>query len=338
MRRKAHLFWAPIFCVIAVFVFAVSAQSQRVLNLPPGPVSVVHGPWLGAILGGTIDITLSGVPVGYDVSDGTYVGWCSEDNFQPDAGPGLSTVLYDSTDTPAALPPTYQGVPWNKVNYLLNHKLGTLQEIQAALWIIMNTDASSPTFPTTPTVTAMVTDADTFGGAFVPSYGQVVAVIIYADGLGAYGASPDNFQDTLIEVQVPRMAGCTLTLGYWKNHSSYGPAKPYDNTWACIGEDTPFYLSGKTYLEALSMPSSTGNAYYILARQFIAAKLNICSGAGTTVEVAAAMAWADSFFKTYMPSYDLKADPDFRKQVIKTSKLLDSYNNGDIGPGHCPED
>ena len=28
---------------------------------------------------------------------------------------------------------------------------------------------------------------------------------------------------------------CTLTQGYWKTHSSYGPA-PYDVTWAILGD------------------------------------------------------------------------------------------------------
>ena len=44
--------------------------------------------------------------------------------------------------------------------------------------------------------------------------------------------------------------GCTLTPGYWKTHSKYGPA-PYDATWALYGEDNIFFLSGLSNYEVL---------------------------------------------------------------------------------------
>ena len=57
--------------------------------------------------------------------------------------------------------------------------------------------------------------------------------------------------------------GCTLTPGYWKTHSDYGPA-PYDETWAEIGgeippceENTPFFNSGKSYPSS-EYPKSLG--------------------------------------------------------------------------------
>jgi hypothetical protein len=132
----------------------------------------------------------------------------------------------------------------------------------------------------------------------------------------------------------PPAEGCTLTQGYWKNHSKYGPA-PYDPTWALLGEDTAFYLSGQTYYEVINTPSSDGNAYYILARQYIAAKLNFLSGASSTPEVDAAVAWAESFFSTYTPSDELS--DEVRDDAIAAAGTLDDYNNGLIGPGHCPD-
>ena len=72
--------------------------------------------------------------------------------------------------------------------------------------------------------------------------------------------------------------GCTLTPGYWKTHSKYGPA-PYDATWAEIGEDTPFFASGKTWYDALWTEPKGGEAYYILAHAYIAAALNFKNGA-----------------------------------------------------------
>jgi hypothetical protein len=130
--------------------------------------------------------------------------------------------------------------------------------------------------------------------------------------------------------------GCTFTPGYWKTHSDRGPA-PYDNGWALIGplqEDTIFFLSGKTYYQAL-WTAPQGNAYWILAHAFIAAKLNILNGASSTPAVDAAMTFAQNYFSTKTPSSSLtKAE---RNAVIANAATLDSYNNGLTGPGHCSE-
>ena len=133
---------------------------------------------------------------------------------------------------------------------------------------------------------------------------------------------------------VMQTAGCTLTQGYWKNHSKYGPAKKYDETWALVGEDTPFFLSGKTWYQVLKTVPK-GNAYYILAKQYIAAELNILSGASTTPEVDTTLAWAESFFNSYLPGSALSKE--VRKEAVYKAWLLDIYNNGYIGPGHCSD-
>ncbi len=135
-----------------------------------------------------------------------------------------------------------------------------------------------------------------------------------------------------VRVSVPCQEGCTLTQGYWKTHSKYGPA-PYDETWAQMGEDTPFYLSGQSHYQVL-WTSPRGNAYYILASQFIAARLNALNGAATTPEVDAAMAWAEGFFNAYTPSNAPKDQASLAKAYAAT---LDQYNNGLTGPGHCSE-
>ncbi len=138
-----------------------------------------------------------------------------------------------------------------------------------------------------------------------------------------------------VDVYVP-CGGCTLTAGYWKTHSEYGPA-PCDATWDMLpgGADTIFYLSEMSYYQVLWTNPSGGNAYYILAHQFIAAKLNILNGASTTPAVDAAMSWADTFFNTYLP-YD-KLTKVVRADAIYYASILDQYNNGLIGPGHCDE-
>ncbi|MDX2136158.1 MAG: SdrD B-like domain-containing protein [Saprospiraceae bacterium] len=128
--------------------------------------------------------------------------------------------------------------------------------------------------------------------------------------------------------------GCTLTQGYWKTHSKYGPA-PYDPTWALQGEDTPFFLSGKTWYEVLWTPPSGGNGYYILAHQYIAARLNFLNGASSTQQVTAAFNAATTLFNTYTPAQWSGLPKSVKDQFISLASTLDQYNNGIIGPGHC---
>jgi hypothetical protein len=141
-------------------------------------------------------------------------------------------------------------------------------------------------------------------------------------------------QDTwTIHVMVP-CGGCTLTQGYWKTHSKYGPA-PYDDTWAMIGEDTKFFLINQTYYQVMWTSPIGGNAYYILAHQYIAAKLNIYNGAWAPSSVTDAIAWAETFFNTYKPAD--KLSKTVRAEAIYYAGVLAKFNEGYIGPGHCSE-
>ena len=123
-----------------------------------------------------------------------------------------------------------------------------------------------------------------------------------------------------------------LTQGYWKTHSKNGPA-PYDDTWALIGEDTPFYKSGQTWYQVITNNKAGGNPYYILASQYTAAKLNVLNGASTTPEVVKAITEAESFFSTYTP--DSKLSKSVREQTVALAEILDDYNNGLLTKGQC---
>jgi hypothetical protein len=138
-----------------------------------------------------------------------------------------------------------------------------------------------------------------------------------------------------VPVEVP-CTGCTLTQGYWKTHSEFGPA-PYDDTWAMLpnGASTPFFLSGKTWYEVFWTPPA-GNAYYNLARQYMAAKLNLLNGASSTSSVNGAIMWSQTqFFNLYTPT---NWPAGKRKQALGYATGLDYYNNGLVGPGHCSEE
>ena len=141
-----------------------------------------------------------------------------------------------------------------------------------------------------------------------------------------------------VTVNVPCAGGCTLTQGYWKTHSEYGPA-PYDDTWDMLpdGADTAFFDTGYSYYEILWMAPKGGNAYLILAHQYIAAELNVLNEASIPSDVLDAWEQAGELLVKYESDLSIpKKGPD-RKTAINLYELLDDYNNGLIGPGHCSE-
>jgi hypothetical protein len=147
-----------------------------------------------------------------------------------------------------------------------------------------------------------------------------------------------------IAVDVPcHNVGCTLTQGYWKTHSKYGPAAKPDPTWNLLpgglGPDTVFFKSGQTWIQVFNTPVA-GNVYYDLAHQYEAAVLNILNGASSTPAVDAAIAAAANFFNTYTPAQAgaLAKSSTARQNAIGWAATLGSYNEGAIGPGHCDED
>jgi hypothetical protein len=129
----------------------------------------------------------------------------------------------------------------------------------------------------------------------------------------------------------PPAPGCTFTQGYWKTHATGNKA---DATWALVGgPDAAFFSSGMSWLTLFNTAPKNGNAYIILAHQYMAAKLNMLAGASSTAQVDAAMTWATSFFSTYTPTSTLSTS--VRDEAIANAGTLDAYNNGVIGPGHC---
>jgi hypothetical protein len=149
------------------------------------------------------------------------------------------------------------------------------------------------------------------------------------------GATGDDDHEVI--VTVPCEEGCTLTQGYWKTHSALGPA-PEDLNWELLSEgpDTIFFLSEQTWYEVFWTAPKKGNPYYILAHQYEAAVLNILSGASSTAEVDAAIDWAEDFFSTALPTDTFSKT--LRAEIIANAGILGSYNEGDVGPGHCSED
>jgi hypothetical protein len=157
------------------------------------------------------------------------------------------------------------------------------------------------------------------------------------------GCDSENVSVTV----APMNVGCTLTQGYWRTHSKYGPA-PYDDTWMVEGfegigglEDALFFLSPQTHHQVLWTPPK-GNAYYNLAHQWIAAFLNLENGAFMPDEVVGVFEAAQNLLNEKTPDDLLKLKGKDARELpalfIQLSTVLDNYNNGELGPGHCSEE
>lgn len=130
--------------------------------------------------------------------------------------------------------------------------------------------------------------------------------------------------------------GCTKTQGYWKTHSDIANDK-FDATWSLLpsGRDTVFFLSGQTYYQVMEA-STKGSPYYSLAQQYIAAEMNMRSGASIPDGTLTAFQTARDLFGTYTPAQLAdKNNKALQAQFTALIGVLDQYNNGKTGPSHC---
>ena len=114
---------------------------------------------------------------------------------------------------------------------------------------------------------------------------------------------------------------CTYTQGWYKNHTSSWPA----------GNLTPgtVWDGGKTIIDLFNTPPK-GSQYIILAHQYITALLNIQGGSSVPPAVQTALDTAAAYFAGGGAG---AGDPNVN--ITGVSQILDDYNNGLTGPGHC---
>jgi hypothetical protein len=140
-----------------------------------------------------------------------------------------------------------------------------------------------------------------------------------------------------IEVVIPQEE-CTRPAIYWQKHTEYGPEQR-DTHWDLIqpsGENSEFFLSEKSYYEILQ-ESPWSNSYFSLARQYIATKINVLSGASIPANVQAKFDAATVLFNTYTPAEvgSWNFWHPIRRQFRSIAFILFTYNWGIIGPGSC---
>jgi hypothetical protein len=124
--------------------------------------------------------------------------------------------------------------------------------------------------------------------------------------------------------------GCTRTQGYWKTHPE---------VWA----GTSLTLGDRVYTSAellvLLTTPSRGDASLILAKQLIAAKLNVMfNGATAPAAIAEADAWIAAHDDASALPLGIAASTPAGQEAVDIAGDLDDFNNGVTGPGHCEDD
>jgi hypothetical protein len=179
-------------------------------------VAAVGAVWMPSLPSGTVTlgitnqtawtfpwmVALTGVGSGFDVSDGTYTGWCVDTEHGIDRTQTYLVNLYSSYDPTLASMPATASVDWDLINYVLNNKdAGTADDIQAVLWYIVSgdwlTDAAWGYSHTTE-ADAILADAMANGVGYEPEEGDILAVICLP-----VGSEEERAQMIVIEITVP---------------------------------------------------------------------------------------------------------------------------------------
>ena len=153
----------------------------------------------------------------------------------------------------------------------------------------------------------------------------MLALVVIASSVGLTKAVFSDSESLHVRLQAGTWV-CTYTMGYWKNHPE---AWPMEN----------ITIGGVSYDKAeavaiLEIPPE-GDATYILAHQLIAAKLNVANGADFD-QIQLTIEEADAWLSTHSLGSNPLA-PE-REQGIALAEMLDSYNNGLLGPNHCEDE
>jgi hypothetical protein len=200
------------------YIIQASDVTANVETLPTGlSAKGAYGTWLQGSKS-TMNITLSGLSPTSGIPNGIYAGWCIQDHiFGNLIQVAQVATLYSSIGS--GLPADVRSLPWNKINYVLNHKirgagktdLQFFQDVQTAIWRLLG--EPNPDFGVSPQAQQMVNAANA-NPTYVPGNGDIVAVIVYSDGMGT--ANPNSVQESIIEVTVrwiTNKATATAKLG-----------------------------------------------------------------------------------------------------------------------------
>jgi hypothetical protein len=179
--------------VSAVVLVSRTNASSNQLSLPSSLVTIEACNSTQAYF----DIILTNVPDGFEVFNGTYLGWCIDCSIEMQRSPAThQVILYSSL---GSKPGNLQNQKWDMVNYILNNKQGDPLDVQQAIWHFINLVGGYSAEK--PLAEAMIEDAVANGAGFIPNATQTVAVICYPMVM----EGEEDVQMTIIEMTPERI-------------------------------------------------------------------------------------------------------------------------------------
>jgi hypothetical protein len=197
--KKSLLVFAVLNLVLSLFSTNAFAAPEISTFQSGFPATAAYSDWLSGN-NSTLDISLYNIPDEAGLPNGVYAGWCIQPRITGLLH-GEQAVIYSSLAE--NLPPDLMDLPWDKINYVLNHKvrgegktdLEFFKDVQTAIWLLVGD--TEPEFGVSPEAQEMI-DAANANAGFTPGNGDLVALIVYSDGMSQKRS--DFVQEVIIEV------------------------------------------------------------------------------------------------------------------------------------------
>ncbi len=174
--------------------FSYDTKANVTLALPT--LTVIDGTssyYISNLADVTVNNSLIPIP------NGTYAGWCIDKSVTMIRNEAHNVILYSTINS--TLPNDIGRYNRGVVNYVLNHKQGTMQQIQEAIWYF-TADPSSPSLNETSTwnmINAAIANPN-----YVPGKGDIMAIIAYSGHpSGSHASSSTGIQNTILEYRIP---------------------------------------------------------------------------------------------------------------------------------------
>jgi hypothetical protein len=158
------------------------------MNLPATSTYTITGNYGPGSLGGYVDATLSGIPGGYELANGTMASWCADHQTTIYVGQAYNMDVYSSL-YPNLLPAFANTPKWSKINWIMNHLDWypgyKWYDLQGAIWLFDSpawdgqAHSSVPALNTMQYAQKMYDDANLYGNNYkVPSGGWAAIIFI----------------------------------------------------------------------------------------------------------------------------------------------------------------
>jgi PKD repeat protein len=170
--------------------FQVKADCLIDIELTDNPVTLNISNWSLSYF----QMDFTGFPIGCDVSDGTYLGWCAQRSAKISRGVSHGVWVCSSNNIKSMFT-QFDYVSWDKINYILNNKDNFGNDpivIQDLIWNITDNISFSD-----PIMQGYIAEIDLYGPGYCPGVDDIIAILVKS------GDDFVNPQRTFFEAIVP---------------------------------------------------------------------------------------------------------------------------------------